>query len=135
MINTFSSASGTPVDYTPLTIPVAIPLYRPNNVLNFRGGNAMDTVLTFQVQVNADNVEEPPEVFFVDVTATRTAIISTPRVPITICGSTCFFHTCNISHLCNLFCVRICIPIVSRLLHGKFQTVDFSLSWWLSRAG
>ena len=63
----------------------------------------MDTVLTFQVQVNADNVEEPPEVFFVDVTATRTAIISTPRVPITICGSTCFFHTCNISHLCNLF--------------------------------
>ena len=74
-----------------MTIPVRLPNYRPNNVLNFRGGNQQDTELFFDVQVNADTVEEPPEVFFVNITASRTAIVLTPSVAITICGGALFY--------------------------------------------
>ena len=75
-----------PADYTTLNIPENKPMFFAGNVLNYRGGDRQDTVISFDVQVASDSVDEPPEIFYIDVTSVRTAIIVTPRVTVTICG-------------------------------------------------
>ena len=58
----------------------------PRNVLNYRGGNVQDMILSFNVAIRSDSVEESPENFFINVMSLRTAIVLTPRVTVTICG-------------------------------------------------
>ena len=55
----------------------------PRNVLNYRGGNRQDIILSFNVAIRSDSVEEPPENFFINVMSLRTAVVLTPRVTVT----------------------------------------------------
>ena len=76
-----------PDDFTTLSIPVNRPTYFPGNVLNFRGGTRMTSEIPFDVQVIQDNDDsEPPEIFYINVSPVRTAIVLTERVAVTICG-------------------------------------------------
>ena len=75
-----------PADYTTLNIPQNRPSFFADNVLNYRGGIRQDSVIRFDVQVASDSIDEPLEIFYIDVTSVRTAIVVTPRVTVTICG-------------------------------------------------
>ncbi|CAI8033445.1 CUB and sushi domain-containing protein 1, partial [Geodia barretti] len=78
-----------PADYTTLNIPENRPSFFPGNILNYRGGTRQDSAISFDIQTTADGDDtEPPETFFLNVSPVRTAIVLTPRVPITICGAT-----------------------------------------------
>ena len=76
-----------PADYTTLNIPESRPSFSAGNILNYRGGARQDSVISFDVQVASDSIDEPPEVFYINVTPIRTAIVVTPRVTVTICDS------------------------------------------------
>ena len=88
MYHLFSLPLLAPDDYTMLSIPVNRPTYFPGNVLNFRGGARMISEISFDVQVIQDNNDsEPQEVFYINVSPVRTAIVLTERVAVRICGS------------------------------------------------
>ena len=91
------------------------PFIRARNVLNYRGGARRDSVISFEVDVNSDNMDEPPEVFFVTVSPVRTVIVLTPRVPVTICGSKKKFQivfTDSDFFLQNFQCQRIDVHLI-----------------------
>ena len=76
-----------PADYTTLNIPENRPSFFAGNILNYRGGARQDSVISFDIQTTADSDDtEPQETFFLNVSPVRTAVVLTPRVPITICG-------------------------------------------------
>ncbi|CAI8033447.1 CUB and sushi domain-containing protein 1, partial [Geodia barretti] len=88
-VNTEDGSAGAPADYTTLNIPENRPSFFPGNILNYRGGTRQDSAISFDIQTTADGDDtEPPETFFLNVSPVRTAIVLTPRVPITICGAT-----------------------------------------------
>ena len=87
-IFTFYRVFVAPPDYCELDLEEMKPTFFPGNVLNFRGGTRRIAEISFQVEVLEDGeADEPPEVFFIDVTPVRTVIILTPEIPVIICGS------------------------------------------------
>ncbi|CAI8051656.1 hypothetical protein GBAR_LOCUS28286 [Geodia barretti] len=88
-VSTEDGSAVAPADYTALNIPENRPSFFAGNVLNYRGGTRQDSVISFDIQTTADSDDtEPQETFFLNVSPVRTAIVLTPRVPITICGVT-----------------------------------------------
>lgn len=57
-----------------------------NTSFRFRGGNARETEISFEVQILQDDVEEPTKEFFLNVVPLRNTIVLTPLITVRILG-------------------------------------------------
>ena len=116
-------------DYTTLNIPENRPSFFPGNVLNYRGGTRRDSAISFDIQTTADSDDtEPPETFFLNVSPVRTAIVLTPRVPITICGGS--HVVCNTSLLFSTSFLQLVVTLWRTLKMVRWQSPDLVQEMW-----
>ena len=91
-----------------------------NNVINYRGGINMDASRSFTFSTIADSDDtEPPETFFINVIAMRTASILTPRIEVTICGgmSVCLSVCLSVRLFIYLsLCLPVCLPVCNSMV-------------------
>ena len=58
-------------------------------LINYRGGNIpsnQETLMNFDVVIETDADDEPPEEFLIHITPTRTVVVLTPWIEVDICG-------------------------------------------------
>ena len=77
-------------DYTPIDMRV-----------RFRGGRVQETLLSLDVDITDDEVEEPTEEFFINVVAEQNIIVLTPLLTVRIIGIGRFFD------ISCMYCNRI----------------------------